>query len=122
MSGGSIDFGPYSKRITEQAKFVVHVAYLIIWAFQNGYVITFGEAARTVEQQRLHFNAGRSLTMNSKHIDRLAIDFNVFKNGKQCTAEEIKPMGDYWKSLDPENVWGGDWKRLVDGPHFQRGK
>jgi D-alanyl-D-alanine carboxypeptidase len=128
----AIDWSPYSARVKEQALFNVHCAYLQIWAFQNGFVLTYGEAARTVEQQRLHFNAGRSMTMNSKHIERLAIDFNVFKNGKLCTAEEIKPMGDYWRTLDPANVWGGDWnsgimggsgkRKLVDGPHFQRGR
>ena len=29
------------------------------------------------------------------------------------------PFGEYWKTLDPANRWGGDWQHLVDSNHFE---
>lgn len=94
------------------------VGRLIDWAYKNGYEIVLGEAYRTKEQQELYVAAGKSKTMNSKHLKCLAIDINLFKDGKYLTeTPDYKPLGDYWKSLDPECVWGGDWG--WDGGHFQ---
>ena len=91
---------------------------LILWAYRNGYELTLGEAYRTKEQQAIYVKAGLSKTMNSKHLDRLATDLNAFKNGEYLTdSDSYKPLGDYWKSLDPECVWGGDWG--WDANHFQ---
>ena len=94
------------------------IGRLIGWAYDNGYEIVLGEAFRTKEQQELYVAGGKSKTMNSKHLKCLAIDINLFKSGKYLTeTPDYKPLGDYWKSLDPECVWGGDWG--WDGGHFQ---
>jgi hypothetical protein len=29
-------------------------------------------------------------------------------------------LGAYWESLHPKNRWGGNFKSLVDCPHFER--
>jgi hypothetical protein len=34
------------------------------------------------------------------------------------STDAYKPLGDYWKSLDPLNCWGGDFKPKADGNHF----
>jgi hypothetical protein len=54
------------------------------------------------------------------HTKRLAIDFNVFKDGKYLTkSEDLRELGEYWKSLNPKNAWGGDFKN-ADGNHFSQ--
>jgi hypothetical protein len=67
----------------------------------------------------------RSWTKSSKHLQRLAIDFNFFvkdENGNlrlTYNKKDVQKLGDYWESLNPKNKWGGNWKN-PDTPHFQR--
>lgn len=127
----------------KQQLFTENIARLIIWGISKGYKFTFGEADRTKSQQILYYKGyevalnkntpilikakRKSKTMRSKHLDRLAIDLNIFdKNGKYITSfEETKEIGDKWESLDPANVWGGDFNKndiedgFLDTPHFQ---
>jgi hypothetical protein len=112
----------------KQKIFTQNIAKLIDWAYAHGFELTFGEAWRSPEQQAIYVREGKSKTMNSRHLDRLAVDFNVFK-GKNLVggAQDIKPLGDYWVSLHPDNVWGGDFNcnsivgddRFIDAPHFE---
>ena len=123
----------------KQSIFILNVGKLIQWAFENGYELTIGEGYRTKDQQTLYFKgltlvetgghvilaktSPKSKTMFSKHLDKLAIDLNVFING-ELTYEKakIQKVGDYWESLHPENSWGGNWTSFLDIPHFQMGK
>jgi hypothetical protein len=113
--------------IPEQWKFLLHIAKLINKAEELGFVLTEGEGWRPAEMQEIYVKTGRSKTMNSKHLNRLAHDFNVFKNGVLLNSfQDIKPLGDYWESLDTLNTWGGDWNHneiadgFLDCPHFER--
>lgn len=107
--------------VKEQAEFLKDVAKLINFCFEQGWVITGGELFRTVEQQQMHLKAGRSKTMNSIHMKRCAIDLNFFKDGKLVwDKEQLAPIGAYWESLNPKNRWGGNFRSLVDVPHFER--
>lgn len=100
----------------KQAKFTVMVAKLILWADEHGYKLTFGEAHRTPEQAKRNAAAGKGIA-NSLHTQRLAVDFNLFINGKYQTATEAyKPLGEYWESLG--GSWGGRFKSRPDGNHF----
>lgn len=104
----------------KQWLFLQDVAKLIQHAESIGIKLTGGELYRTKEQQELYIKAGKSKTMKSKHLERLAIDFNFFIDGKLTYAkEDVQPLGDYWESLRPENSWGGNWKSFQDTPHFQ---
>jgi len=111
----------------EQWRFLQDLAKLIIFAEQKGFTLSGGELYRTVEQQKIYFTSGKSKTMDSQHLKRLAIDLNVFVNG-QLTYDwtTIKPLGDYWESLSVFNRWGGDFNRdgmengFIDSPHFER--
>ena len=88
---------------------------------ERGYEATFGEAYRTAEQQEIYFRTGKTKTMNSYHLKRLAIDLNFFKNGEYLTAkEDLQEIGDYWESLNNKNSWGGNWQGFIDTPHFER--
>lgn len=53
---------------------------------------------------------------NSLHTDRLAIDFNLFRNGVWLkTTEDHLPLGQFWEKLHPLCCWGG---RFGDGNHY----
>jgi hypothetical protein len=105
----------------EQAAFLLDACKLIRHATEAGFKVTGGELARTPEQQAIYVQTGRSKTLNSVHLKRCAIDLNFFKDGKIIWDKEIlAPIGAYWELLHPKNVWGGNWKSLVDCPHFER--
>ena len=107
--------------VAEQAAFLLDVAKLINYATEQGFVVTGGELFRTAEQQAIYVKTGRSKTMNSIHLKRCAIDLNFFKDGKLTyDVATLKPIGDFWESLDPKNNWGGNWKSFKDVPHFER--
>ena len=107
--------------VVEQSEFMWDVCLLVGKAREWGFAVTGGELARTVEQQAIHVKAGRSKTMNSIHLKRCAIDLNFFVDGRLTWDKEtLKPLGVYWESLNPKNRWGGNFKSLVDVPHFER--
>ena len=101
----------------QQSLFVRLVGVLIKWAYQQGYELTFGEAYRTPEQAARNALMGVG-TRNSLHVERLAIDLNLFRDGQYLTDSEAhRPVGEYWKSLHPLCRWGGDFTR-PDGNHY----
>lgn len=105
----------------EQFAFLQDVMKLLAYAISLGFTITFGEAMRTPEQQAIYVKTGRSHTMDSFHLRRLAIDLNFFINGKLCYDKVIlQSLGDYWESLNSKNSWGGNWNSFKDLPHFER--
>lgn len=107
--------------VNEQAAFLDDVCKLLAKAKELGFVVTGGELYRTPEQQRIYVQTGRSQTMNSNHLRRCAIDLNFFRNGALTyDIGALKPLGDYWESLDPKNRWGGNWTTFKDVPHFER--
>ena len=82
------------------------------------------EGVRTKERQQALFDSGKSQTMNSRHLSGKAVDIAVIKDGEitwdfkhyQTVADHIKSIA---KDMGVEIVWGGDWKSLRDGPHFE---
>lgn len=92
----------------KQSLFARLVADLIVFAYEHGYELTFGDAYRADYVKHGH---PRSL-----HKKRLAIDLNLFKNGKYLTeTKDHHPLGEYWESLHPLCRWGG---RFADGNHY----
>ena len=103
-----------------QNEFLVDVAKLILYAKEQGIFITGGELYRTPYQQKHYIKIGRSKTMNSYHLKRLAIDLIVFKRGKPTwICEDYIRLGEYWEKLNSKNKWGGSW-RFKDCGHFER--
>lgn len=98
----------------KQRRFTKMVAKLIDFAYANGYELTFGDAYR---DPRLHGDMGVKKGYGhskSNHKIRLAIDFNLFKDGKFLTSsEDHKPLGEFWESIG--GTWGG---RFNDGNHY----
>ena len=111
--------GPLSIKQTE---FSFDIATLILYAHTSGVLLTFGHAYRDQETQRRLVETGKSWTMNSDHLKRLAVDFNFFIDGALTYNDpKIDRLGEYWVNLRPGNYWGGhfDAKRK-DTPHFGR--
>lgn len=102
-----------------QQLFSFNLAKLVIWAYQHGYALTEGESYRPRELAELYAKKGIGIA-KSQHESRLAKDFNLFKDGKYLTDTEAhRPLGMYWESLDPLYRWGGNFKRIKDGNHYE---
>jgi len=99
----------------KQSLFVSLIAQLILHANKLGYELTFGEALRTDAQADTNAKSGVGIK-NSLHKIRLAIDLNLFKDGKFLdNSVDHEPLGIYWESLHPLTRWGG---RFGDGNHY----
>ncbi len=101
----------------QQSLFCRLAGQFIAHAFAQGYELTFGDAYRNPAQAAANAASGAGIK-NSLHIQRLAIDLLLFKDGKYLTdSAAYKPLGTFWKSLHPLNRWGGDFSK-PDGNHF----
>lgn len=102
----------------KQSAFAHHVALLILQAELMGYEITLGDAYR---DPRLHGAIGTKRgygSANSYHKQRLAIDLNLFKDGKFLDSTEAhQPLGEWWEAQG--GTWGG---RFNDGNHYSWGE
>lgn len=86
------------------------------------------EGMRTKERQADMVAQGKSQTYNSKHLGGNAVDISMIgPDGKpNWNFEDYRPIADTAKATaatlgTPNFVWGGDWKTLRDGVHFQVG-
>ena len=92
-----------------QSEFVRAVAFLIQFAYSLGYELTFGDAYR---DPRCGYGSS-----TSAHHNRLAIDFNLFKNGVYLTdSSDHSELGIYWERLG--GIWGGRFSN-PDGNHYE---
>jgi len=104
----------------EQFEFAQDVTRLFMFLLMSGVKFTIGEVLRTKEQQQIYFDTDKSKTLNSKHLEKKAIDLNFWINGELTfKVEDLRFIGEFWGSLNPENKWGGHWK-FRDIVHFER--
>ena len=97
----------------KQSRFAIMAARLILQAQAMGYEVTLGEAYRSPAEAARLAAAGRGIA-RSLHTDRLAIDLNLFKNGRYLdSTEDHRPLGEWWESIG--GAWGG---RFKDGNHY----
>jgi len=98
----------------KQQKLTRMLAKLTVWANEQGYELTLGDAYR---DPRLHGGVGVKLgygAASSCHKLRLAQDYNLFKDGVFLqSTEDHRPLGEYWESIG--GTWGG---RFKDGNHY----
>ena len=86
------------------------------------FIIT--EGRRTLERQKQLRAAGASQTLRSRHLTGHAVDLAVKVGGKvrwdwPLYANLAKEMKAAAKQVGISIEWGGDWKSLKDGPHYQ---
>ena len=96
-----------------QRKFTQMVGKLIEYAYANGYELSFGDAYRDPRSHgKWGFKLGYSAA-HSQHKRRMAVDFNLFRNGRYLVrTEDHRELGEFWESLG--GTWGGRWN---DGNH-----
>lgn len=114
-----------------QSKFTHMQSLLVQYAYAYGWELTDGDAYRDPFLAKL--NSGlygliekdtgsitwlaRRGSKDSLHCQRLARDYNLFRDGKYLsTTEDHRVLGRYWESLHPLNRWGG---RFNDGNHYE---
>jgi len=104
-----------------QRKFTRDISSLVRYAYDElGYELTYGDAYRSPQVHGDQGTRGFATYGQtwSAHKQRLAVDFNLFINGEYKTStEDHAPLGEYWMTLDPDNVWGGNFD---DGNHYSR--
>ncbi len=87
----------------KQSKFASMIALLILFAYEQGYEITFGDAWAQSGHKK-----------DSNHYIRLAFDLNLFRNGRYLrSTNSHRPLGEFWESIG--GAWGG---RFGDGNHY----
>lgn len=100
----------------KQSEFAAFAARLILQASAMGFEVTLGDAFR---DPRLHGAPGETRgygAARSCHKLRLAIDLNLFKDGKFLEGSEShRPLGEWWEAQHPHARWGG---RFNDGNHY----
>ena len=82
------------------------------------------EGLRDPKRQAALVKAGASRTLNSRHITGHAIDVAALVDGQVRWDWPLYPrIAAAFKAaatrLGVPVVWGGDWPRLRDGPHFE---
>jgi len=82
------------------------------------------EGLRTLERQKELKAIGASQTLNSRHLTGHAVDLAVVVGGKARWDWPLyDKLANYVKQAAKECkvpiVWGGDWLKFKDGPHFE---
>lgn len=83
------------------------------------------DGLRTLENQRALVASGASKTMNSRHLTGHAVDTapwinrTIPWNNWQTFVLVAQAMKQAAQDLNIPLIWGGDWKNLKDGPHFE---
>lgn len=82
------------------------------------------EGLRTAARQAELVRAGASRTLNSRHLTGHAIDVAAWVDGRVRWDWPLYPrIAEAFKAAAKGRgiplIWGGDWPRLRDGPHFE---
>lgn len=95
---------------------------------RTGINFEVSEGLRNAERQRQLVAQGKSQTMNSRHLTGNAVDIHLVNPDGTANwdFEAYRPVATAAKQIAGELgyddlVWGGDWKTLKDGVHFQVG-
>ena len=93
-----------------QVSFAKAVPRLLDKAFELGFTVTLGDCYRSPEE------CERIGHQSSCHGIRLAVDLNLFKDGRYLTdTADHEPLGLWWKEQHDAASWGGNWG---DGNHY----
>ena len=100
----------------KQAQFSKMLGQLLVQAILIGTPVVILELYRSIETQKQYVARGASKTLNSRHIEGLAVDLafleDIEDDGKiNFSAEKFRILGEYWESIGGR--WGG---RFGDNP------
>lgn len=83
------------------------------------------EGCRTLERQKKLKSAGNSMTLNSRHLTGHAVDLVPWVNNTipwndwsafVVVADSMRMAA---RELNIPIIWGGEWEKFRDGPHFE---
>lgn len=82
------------------------------------------EGLRTRERQAYLVRTGKSKTMNSYHLKGKAVDLVAMPKGEvSWNLADYRRINSFIqkaaKAAGVTITWGGSWKTIVDGPHWQ---
>ena len=82
------------------------------------------EGLRTPERQAMLVKAGASRTLRSRHLTGHAVDVAALVEGRvRWDWPLYRQIAEVFKAVAAEQgtalTWGGDWRTLKDGPHFE---
>jgi hypothetical protein len=121
-----------------QEEFSLCLAKFVLWIYEQGWRVRWGEVWRTEEQAAIYATKDPSLLAqierllglskqlrpgagikSSVHRKKLAADLYLVIEGDSVTwnGDDYKPLGDKWKSMHSLARWGGDFARR-DAFHF----
>ena len=97
-------------------------------AERRGIEFEISEGMRSRERQAQMVAEGRSQTMNSRHLTGNAVDIHLLNpdGSANWDFDAYRPVAEIFQQQAaamgvPDPVWGGDWRTLRDGVHFQIG-
>lgn len=101
---------------------VVRYAHRALEGTGLSFIVT--EGRRSKQRQQELYEAGATTTLNSRHLTGHAVDLAATINGKvrwdwPLYGKLAQTMKHAAQALGVTIVWGGDWKRFKDGPHFE---
>lgn len=82
------------------------------------------EGLRDPARQKTLMESGASQTLNSRHITGHAVDLGAWVDNQVDWSWHLyhkiaAAMKEAAKELNVAIVWGGDWSRFKDGPHYE---
>ncbi len=107
-----------------QCDFTFALSRLITQAVAQGFTIKIVELNRLLATQKEYVAKGVSWTLDSRHLDNLAADIVLYKDGVLVPyGEAYRPLGVYWESTC-KGRWGGRFSETPtqigkDPGHFE---
>ena len=102
----------------KQRRFARNVPRLIDMAHNLGFEVTIGDVFRDPRISG-HYGVKKGYSSKySNHKLKLAIDLNLFRNGRYLSSTKShRELGEWWMSQGEDHEWGGAYGRF-DGNHY----
>lgn len=107
-------------------QFLFLIGHLFEFAEKNNVELSCFTFYRSSEQQLQEFIKGKSkIKSDGPHQKWLAMDLAISENNKllfddsDSTLAKYKVLGDFWKTLNSNCIWGGDFHFAKDIYHFE---
>jgi peptidoglycan L-alanyl-D-glutamate endopeptidase CwlK len=103
----------------KQAIFARALARLIREAEEKGIFVFVNELYRSQERQEQLYKEGKTKALHSAHLEGLAADLIVLRDGKPVMENciEYQTLGQIWSAMG--GIWGGHFKSIYDIYHFE---
>lgn len=92
----------------------------LVYVVRNaGVPLIITSARRTTAEQQKLLAAGRTKTLNSKHLQGKAFDVDVYGYSRDAIPRSFWNVVGPWAEANLGLKWGGRWTSLWDPGHFE---